>query len=103
MSAPGDRGFVFTVRQITQYVRTLFSQDRTLQDVRVRGELSDCVRHNSGHFYCTLKDDHSQLRAVMFRDDAARLEFEPCSGTEVIARGDHDGVRAAGAVPARDS
>ncbi len=53
----------------------------------MRGELSDCVQHNSGHFYCTLKDDHSQLRAVMFRDDAARMDFSPCSGTEVIARG----------------
>jgi len=82
-----DRAFVFTVRQLTQYLRTLLSQDRTLQDVSVRGELSDCVRHNSGHVYFTLKDDASQLRCVMFRDDAQRLTFVPANGLGVVARG----------------
>jgi exodeoxyribonuclease VII large subunit len=82
-----DRTFVFTIRQLTQYVRGLLTQDRTLQDVWVRGEISDCVRHSSGHIYYTLKDDASQLRCVMFRTDAQSLTFVPSNGTEVVARG----------------
>jgi len=82
-----DRGFVFTVRQLTQYLRALLTQDRTLQDVWVRGEIGDCVRHGSGHLYCTLKDEVSQLRGVMFREEAQGLSFAPENGLEVIARG----------------
>jgi exodeoxyribonuclease VII large subunit len=82
-----ERSFVFTVRQLTQYIRTLLTQDRTLQDVWVRGEVSDCVRHNSGHLYLTLKDDSTQLRGVMFRGDAQNLTFVPATGIEVVARG----------------
>jgi len=87
MTARQDRSFIFTVRQITQYVRSLLAQDRTLQDVRVRGEIGDCVRHNSGHLYCTLKDDQSQLRCVMWRDDVSQLTFLPTNGMEVLVRG----------------
>ena len=87
MTARPDRSFIFTVRQITQYVRSLLAQDRTLQDVRVRGEIGDCVRHNSGHLYCTLKDNHSQLRCVMWRDDVSQLTFLPTNGMEVLVRG----------------
>ncbi len=87
MSASRDRSFIFSVRQLTQYVRALLSQDRALQDVWVRGEIGDCLRHNSGHLYCTLKDDHSQLRCVMFRDDVSGLSFLPSNGQEVLCRG----------------
>jgi exodeoxyribonuclease VII large subunit len=82
-----ERGFVFTVRQLTRYVRTLLSRDRTLQDVSVRGEISDLTRHVSGHIYFTLKDEFSQLRCVLFRGEAEGLTFTPESGGEVVARG----------------
>jgi len=82
-----ERGFVFTVRQLTRYVRTLLSRDRTLQDVSVRGEISDLTRHVSGHIYFTLKDEFSQLRCVLFRGEAEALTFTPESGGEVVARG----------------
>jgi len=81
------RGFVFTVRQLTRYVRTLLSRDRTLQDVSVRGEISDLTRHVSGHIYFTLKDEFSQLRCVLFRSEAEALTFTPESGGEAVARG----------------
>jgi exodeoxyribonuclease VII large subunit len=82
-----SRDYVFTVRQITRYLKALLAQDATLQEVAVRGEISDFVRHSSGHVYFTLKDEFSQLRCVMFREEAASLTFAPESGAEVIARG----------------
>jgi len=84
---PRPRRFVFTVRQLNQYLRTLFSQDRTLQDVLVRGEIGDLTRHGSGHWYFTLKEQASQLRCVMFREEAESLDFEPTDGMAVTARG----------------
>jgi exodeoxyribonuclease VII large subunit len=82
-----DRAFVFTVRQLTQYLKTLIGHDRTLQDVRVRGEISDLTLHGSGHIYLTLKDDLSQLRVVIFREHAQALGFVPQAGESVVARG----------------
>ncbi|MDH4180011.1 MAG: exodeoxyribonuclease VII large subunit, partial [Armatimonadota bacterium] len=79
--------FVFTVRQLTRYVRTLLARDRTLQDLWVRGEIADFTRHASGHIYFTLKDEFSQLRCVLFREEARALTFRPESGGEAIARG----------------
>lgn len=82
-----NRDYVFTVRQITRYLKALLAQDATLQEVAVRGEIADFVRHSSGHVYFTLKDEFSQLRCVMFREEAASLSFAPESGADVIARG----------------
>jgi exodeoxyribonuclease VII large subunit len=84
---PGGNAYIFSVRQLTQYLKALIAQDRALQDVSVQGEIGDCTRHVSGHVYCTLKDEHSQLRCVMFRDDARLLDFLPDNGLQVIARG----------------
>jgi exodeoxyribonuclease VII large subunit len=79
--------YVFTVRELTRYVRALLAQDRTLRDVAVRGEIADFVHHSSGHMYFTLKDEFSQLRCVLFRDDAAELGFGLDNGLAVVARG----------------
>ncbi len=81
------REYVFGVRQITRYLKALLTQDATLQNVAVRGEIADFVRHNSGHLYFTLKDEYAQLRCVLFREEAATLNFPPANGTEVVARG----------------
>jgi len=81
------RRFVFTVTQLTRYVRGIFSQDRTLQDVWVRGEISDLTRHGSGHHYFTLKEQTAQLRCVMFREEAQKLSFTPAEGMMVVAHG----------------
>jgi exodeoxyribonuclease VII large subunit len=82
-----SRGYVFTVRQLTRYLRSLLTQDDTLQAVAVRGEISNFVRHSSGHLYFTLKDEFSQLRCVLFREDAEALPFPPEDGMQVTARG----------------
>ena len=78
---------IFTVRQLTRYVKALLSQDPTLQSVSVRGEIADFVHHSSGHIYFTLKDEFAQLRCVLFREEAEALAFAPGSGIEVVALG----------------
>jgi exodeoxyribonuclease VII large subunit len=72
---------------VTRYVKALLSQDRTLQDLRVRGEITDLVAHASGHVYFTLKDEGARLRCVMFRQEAEGLPFTPERGAAVLARG----------------
>ena len=58
-----------------------------LNNIWVKGEISNCKRHSSGHIYLTLKDESSVLKAVMFRGSASTLDFEPVDGTTVIAHG----------------
>ena len=79
--------YVFSVRQLTRYLRTLLERDRTLRQVFVRGEISNFVAHTSGHLYFTLKDEYAQLRCVMFREAAGALNFDPADGMSVIAGG----------------
>lgn len=79
--------FVFTVRQLTRYIRVLLERDRGLQAVWVRGEISDLVRHSSGHLYFSLKDEASRLRCAMFRSEAGGLAFRPAEGMMVLACG----------------
>jgi exodeoxyribonuclease VII large subunit len=84
MSAPV---FVFTVRQLTKYIRALLERDKNLQAVWVRGEISDLTLHSSGHIYFSLKDENTRLRCVMFRNEAAGLLFRPDEGMGVLAAG----------------
>ena len=78
---------VLTVSAVTRYIKNLMEQDETLQEVFVRGEISNFKRHYSGHCYFTLKDSEATLRAVMFRGRAQFLKFEPKDGLKVIAGG----------------
>jgi len=84
---PAARSYTFSVRELTRYLRTLLERDRALQQVLVRGEISDFVSAASGHRYFTLKDEFAQLRCVMFREAAAPLDFTPADGLSVIAAG----------------
>jgi exodeoxyribonuclease VII large subunit len=74
-----------TVTDLTTQVRDLLEAD--FPDVWVSGEISGLRAPTSGHLYFTLKDDQSQLRAVMFRGYAGLLRFRPEDGLEVIVRG----------------
>jgi len=87
MTTRDARAFQFTVRQLTRYLKTLLSRDRTLQDLSVRGEIGDLTAHASGHVYFTLKDEYSRISCVMFREEASLLDFAPSSGMAVVARG----------------
>ncbi|NLK00505.1 MAG: exodeoxyribonuclease VII large subunit [Clostridia bacterium] len=78
---------ILSVGEITGYVKNILEEDLTLANLWVRGEVSNFVRHTSGHLYFTLKDSSASLRCVMFRSRASGLVFEPENGMEVIARG----------------
>jgi exodeoxyribonuclease VII large subunit len=77
----------WTVSRLTQHLRQVIESDPQLQDVWVRGELSNVSRPASGHLYFTLKDAGASLRGVMWKLDAARLKFPLRDGMEVEAHG----------------
>lgn len=78
---------VLTVSELNGYIKNIFDLDRTLTAVSVKGEISNFVRHSSGHMYFSIKDTDSQIRAVMFRSSASRLKFIPENGMRVVVRG----------------
>lgn len=83
----GQSTEIWSVAQLTRYIRELFSIDFRLQEVSVSGEISNFTRARSGHLYYTLKDDVSQLKCVMWRSSAERLSFHPQDGDAVIVTG----------------
>lgn len=79
---------VYSVGQINMYIRNMFAQDFMMNHVAVRGEVSDCKYHSSGHIYFTLKDETGVLKAIMFRTQAARgLPFHMKEGDRVVVIG----------------
>lgn len=78
---------VLSVLQINEYIRNSMDRDMFLNNVAVRGEISNYKMYPSGHHYFTLKDEESSLRCVMFRGNAIRLRFRPENGMKVIVMG----------------
>lgn len=81
---------VYTVAQVNSYIRNMFTQDFMLQKVRIRGEVSNCKYHSSGHIYFTLKDAKGTISCVMFSSDRKGLSFRLTEGQQVIASGSVD-------------
>jgi len=78
---------VLSITQINEYIRSKMDADVLLNQVAVRGEISNYKMYPSGHHYFTLKDENSALKAVMFKGNAIRLRFRPENGMKVIAMG----------------
>ena len=78
---------IYSVWEITRYIRQKLDRDELLRDIYVKGELSNVSQPTSGHVYFTLKDEYSELRCVMFRDRNALLKFTLEDGMSVIVRG----------------
>ncbi len=78
---------IATVSQINGYIKKILDKNIILNNVWVKGELSNFKLHYSGHIYATLKDEGGVLKAVMFRSAAASLTFTPQDGMKVMARG----------------
>ncbi|MEW6200583.1 MAG: exodeoxyribonuclease VII large subunit [bacterium] len=79
---------VLTISEITEIIKNVLEDEDTLQNVWLEGEISDFVRHASGHIYFTLKDEGSQIRAVMFRAYAvSAAEMELANGMHVVVFG----------------
>lgn len=78
---------VLSVKDLTRYIKMKLEGDTVLQDVSVRGELSNFTHHSSGHMYFTLKDADSRVKCIMFASNNQRLRFLPRDGAKVVARG----------------
>ncbi len=78
---------VYSVLQINRYIKGLIEDDYILGSMWIRGEISNCKMHSSGHIYFTLKDDRSSIDCVMFREYASMMPFELYNGLKVVICG----------------
>lgn len=85
-----------TVSQINGYIKKILDSNIILNNVWVKGEISNCKLHYSGHMYLTLKDEGSVLKAVMFKSANRNLAFKPEDGMKVLARGRVSAYEAGG-------
>ena len=76
-----------TVSQVNAYINRMLKYDRNLQNIYIRGEISNYKTYPSGHSYFTLKDEKSQIPAVMFKGRKHSLKFQPEDGMKVIIKG----------------
>ena len=79
---------VFTVGQLNAYIKDMFMQDLLLRNILVRGEISNCKYHASGHIYFTLKDPKGVVNCVMFAGNRSGLSFRLTEGQQVIVAGE---------------
>ena len=78
---------VYSVGQVNAYIRNMFSQDFLLRSISVRGEVSNCKYHSSGHLYFTLKDERAAVACVMFAGYRKGLSFRLEEGMQVVVQG----------------
>ncbi|MGV2875185.1 exodeoxyribonuclease VII large subunit [Macrococcus capreoli] len=76
-----------SVSALSKYIKVKFDRDPYLQEVFIKGELSNYKRHSSGHHYFALKDNGAVIQAMMFNRDAAKLNFTPKEGDSVLVTG----------------
>ena len=78
---------IFSVSEANNFIKALLEQVPQLQEIFVRGEISNYKLYPSGHHYFTLKDAEGAMRCVLFKGNATRLRFRPENGMKVIAFG----------------
>ena len=81
---------VYTVAQVNSYIKNMFTQDFMLQSISVKGEVSNCKYHSSGHIYFTLKDEKGTISCVMFAGNRDGLTFSMVQGQQVVVSGTID-------------
>ena len=78
---------VYTVGQVNSYIKNMFTQDFMMNRIYVKGEVSNCKYHTTGHIYFTLKDETGALQAVLFAGNRKGLSFSMKNGDNVIVLG----------------
>lgn len=76
-----------TVTELNKYMKDKVEMDEFLNNVLVKGEISNYKHHYTGHLYFTLKDEKSLIKCIMFKSSAVNLKFEPRDGMKVIVYG----------------
>lgn len=79
---------IYTVTDLNVYVRSLLSKESKIQNIWVKGEISNFTHHNGMHMYFVLKDENSEINCAMFKSHNKDIDFEPEEGLEVLCRGD---------------
>ncbi len=87
-----------TVATVNKYIKRKFDVDPHLENIFVKGEISNFKRHSSGHVYLTLKDDKAVISAVMFRQDFSRVQFAVENGMKVLVSGNITVYETAGTI-----
>ncbi|MEC1735319.1 exodeoxyribonuclease VII large subunit [Bacillus mojavensis] len=82
----GETAYV-TVSALTKYIKRKFDVDPHLENIWIKGELSNVKIHTRGHIYFTLKDENARMQSVMFARQSERLPFKPENGMKVLVRG----------------
>jgi exodeoxyribonuclease VII large subunit len=77
-----------SITALTKYIKRKFDADPHLQDMYVKGEISNFKQHSSGHMYFTLKDEKARILAVMFSSFNKSIKFRPENGMKVLVKGD---------------
>ena len=78
---------VYTVGQVNAYIKNMFTQDYMLNRIYVKGEVSNCKYHTSGHIYFSLKDESGTIACVMFAGQRGGLSFRMCEGQQIVVFG----------------
>ncbi|MDY5775273.1 MAG: exodeoxyribonuclease VII large subunit [Lachnospiraceae bacterium] len=78
---------IYSVGQVNTYIKNMFAQDFMLHHISVKGEVSNCKYHSSGHIYFTLKDSTGTIQAVMFAGNRRGLRFQMKEGDNVVVTG----------------
>lgn len=78
---------VYTVKQVNSYIKNMFTQDFMLNRIYVKGEVSNCKYHTSGHVYFSLKDESGTIACVMFAGQRGGLSFHMREGQQIIVLG----------------
>ena len=81
-----DKNYI-TISALNRYLKFKFDEDIYLQDIYLKGEISNFKPHTRGHYYFTLKDEESRINAVMFASSTKNLKFRPSDGMRVLVRG----------------
>lgn len=78
---------IYSIKEITGYIKRLLSRDEVLSDLWLSGEISNFYHHDSGHMYFTLKDEKARIKSIMFQGNNKDLKFDLEDGLEVTAHG----------------
>lgn len=76
-----------TITDLNKYIKNRIAEDEFLNNVYVKGEISNFKHHYTGHMYFTLKDENSLIKCIMFKTSTATLNFMPKDGMKVLVLG----------------
>lgn len=78
---------IYSVSDVNKYIKALMDKDTLLNNISIRGEITNFKAHYTGHLYFTLKDDTSTIKCIMFKSFASLIKFKPSDGMKVVITG----------------